>query len=29
MPVNQEMAAADTIFKEDYEVAFFPPFTGG
>jgi len=27
--VNQEMAAADTIVKEDDEVAFFPPVTGG
>ena len=27
--VNQEMALVDTIFKEDDEVAFFPPVTGG
>ncbi len=27
--VNQEMALADTIVKEDDEVAFFPPVTGG
>ena len=27
--VNQEMAVADTIVKEDDEVAFFPPVTGG
>ena len=27
--VNQEMAGSDTIVKEDDEVAFFPPVTGG
>ena len=29
MAVNQEMASGDTPIKDDDEVAFFPPVTGG
>ena len=27
--VNQEFASLDTALKEVYEIAFFPPITGG
>ncbi len=29
MAVNQEMAGLDTAIKDEDEVAFFPPVTGG